>query len=76
VAKVLGAGKITIPLGPASSFKRRTEAMRRMKREGKPNRQAARALGVHLRTVEIRHQRDRERGLIAKQDATPDLFDD
>lgn len=75
-AKALGAGKIIIPMGPASSAKRRAEAIRRMRREGKTNPATARALGVHVRTVEIRHQRDRERGLEARQDGTPDLFED
>jgi hypothetical protein len=74
-AAALGAGSLMIPLGPASTFHRRLAAMRRLRREGKSNGEAARLLGVHRRTVELRHQRDRERGEgeIAGQ---PRLFED
>ena len=75
-AKALGAGKIIIPLGPVSSAKRRAEAIRRMRREGKTNPATARALGIHVRTVEVRHQRDRERGLAGHQSDTLNLFED
>lgn len=75
VAEVLNPGKIVIPMGPTSSVRRRAAALRAMKREGKTNAYQARALGIHLRTVEIRHQRDRERGEADKADE-PGLFDD
>lgn len=58
-----------------ASPKRRAAAIRRMKSEGATNAAIAKTLGIHLRTVEVRHQRDRERGLTARDDDTPDLFD-
>lgn len=76
VAEVLSAGKIVIPLGPASDLRRRKAAMRRMRREGVTNAEQARRLGVHVRTVEIRHQRDRELNLVGKKSRDPGLFDD
>lgn len=76
VAEVLSAGKIVIPMGPTSSVRRRAAAMRAMRREGRTNAEQARALGLHVRTVEIRHQRDRERGLAEKKARDPGLFDD
>ena len=75
VAETLSAGKIVIPMGPTSSVRRRAAAMRAMRREGKTNAEQARALGIHVRTVEIRHQRDRELGLTDEPDQ-PGLFDD
>ena len=76
VADVLSPGKIVIPMGPTSSVRRRKAAMRAMRRAGRTNAEQARALGIHVRTVEIRHQRDRELGIDAAEDATPDLFGD
>lgn len=73
VASVLSPGKIVIPMGPTSSVRRRKAAIRAMRREGRTNAEAARALGIHIRTVEIRHQRDRELGLDPQQ---PDMFGD
>lgn len=74
VAATLSPGKIVIPMGPTSSVRRRAAAMRAMRREGKTNAEQARALGIHVRTVEIRHQRDREMGLEEEPDQ-PGLFD-
>lgn len=71
VAAILSHGKIVIPMGPTSSVRRRRAAMRAMRREGRTNAETARALGIHVRTVEIRHQRDRELGLDPRE---PDLF--
>lgn len=75
LAATLRTGKLMIPMGPTSSPKRRAAAIRRMKSEGRTNPQIAKALGIHLRTVEVRQQRDRERGLTARDGDTPDLFD-
>ncbi len=74
IAGVLSPGKIVIPMGPASSVRRRAAALRRMRREGTTNAEQARRLGIHVRTVEMRHQRDRERGETGADDATGDLF--
>lgn len=76
VAEVLSAGKIVIPMGPTSSVRRRAAAMRAMRREGRTNADQARALGIHVRTVEIRHQRDREKSGAGKKPREPDLFGD
>lgn len=76
VAEVLRDGKILIPMGPVSNQRRRAEAMRRMKREGLTNAAAARALGVHERTVYLRHQVDREAGLTDPTAPNLDLFRD
>ncbi|PZO04003.1 MAG: hypothetical protein DCF29_10985 [Alphaproteobacteria bacterium] len=75
LADALRVGKLIVPMGPTSSPKRRAAAIRRMKSEGATNAAIAKTLGIHLRTVEVRHQRDRERGLTAPEDDTPDLFD-
>lgn len=76
VAAVLGSNRIIIPLGPLSSFERRKEAMRRMRREGKSNGEAAKVLGITRRAVEMRHQVDRRLGLAFKEQNNLDLFDD
>ena len=74
VAAVLGSNRIIIPLGPVSTMQRRKMLMRKMRAEGVSNGQVAKALGVHRRTVELRHQVDRRQGIIDPQ--TRDLFDD
>lgn len=74
VADILSPGKIVIPMGPTSSVRRRKAAMRAMRREGRTNAEAARALGIHIRTVEIRHQRDRELGIDTSDAREADLF--
>lgn len=76
VADVLGTNRIMIPLGPASTFERRKMLMRKMRIEGKSNGQTAKALGVHRRTVELRHQIDRRLGVTLKDPNTLDLFED
>lgn len=75
LAETLSHGKLIVPMGPTSSPQRRGAAIRRMKAEGKTNPQIAKALGIHLRTVEVRQQRDRERGLGGRDADTLDLFD-
>ncbi|MEC7797457.1 MAG: helix-turn-helix domain-containing protein [Pseudomonadota bacterium] len=75
MADVLRVGKLLVPMGPTSSPKRRAAAIRRMRSEGATNAQIAKTLGIHLRTVEVRQQRDREAGLAARDDDTLDLFD-
>lgn len=76
VAEALSEGKIIIPMGPTSSPARRAQAMRRMKREGVPNQRAAKALGVHVRTIYLRHQKDRLTGASRRDEDTGDLFED
>lgn len=76
VAVVLGSNRIIIPLGPVSSVERRKQAMRQMRRDGLSNGQTAKVLGVHRRTVELRHQVDRRLGLAFKEQNTLDLFED
>ncbi len=76
VAKVLGSNRIMVPLGPASTVERRKLLMRKMRIEGKSNGQVAKALGVHRRTVELRHQVDRRLGITLKDPHTLDLFDE
>ncbi|ASE39364.1 helix-turn-helix domain-containing protein [Brevundimonas vesicularis] len=73
IADTLSAGKITIPMGPTATRERRAEAIRRMRLEGRSNPQIARALGIHLRTVELRHQVDRNLGKANSDNL--DLFD-
>lgn len=73
IADTLSAGKITIPMGPTATRERRAEAIRRMRLEGRSNPQIARALGIHLRTVELRHQVDRNLGKANSENL--DLFD-
>lgn len=75
MADVLRVGKLLVPMGPTSSPQRRAAAIRRMRSEGATNAAIAKTLGIHLRTVEVRQQRDREAGLIARDDDTLDLFD-
>jgi len=74
IADTLRVGKIVIPMGPTTTRQKRADAIRRMRREGKSNPQIARALGIHLRTVELRHQVDRAIRAAAESE-TPDLFD-
>lgn len=76
IANVLGSNRIIIPLGPASTVERRKMLMRKMRADGLSNGQVAKALGVHRRTVELRHQVDRRLGVTAKDPHTLDLFDD
>ncbi len=76
VARTLGSNRIIIPLGPLSSVERRKQAMRQMRRDGKSNGHVAKVLGVHRRTVELRHQVDRRLGLAFKDQNTLDLFED
>lgn len=76
MAKELGHGPLIVPLGPVSSVERRKVLMRQMRVEGLSNGAVAKVLGVHRRTVELRHQVDRRLGIEAKSDGTPDLFDD
>lgn len=76
IAAVLGTNRIIIPLGPASTIERRKMLMRQMRAEGQSNGQVAKALGVHRRTVELRHQVDRRLGVTTKDPNTLDLFED
>lgn len=77
MADELGGGRIIIPLGPASTIERRKQLMRQMRREGRSNGEVAGLLGVHRRTVELRHQTDRRLGLAGRADTrTRDMFDD
>lgn len=76
LAAALGAGRLIVPMGPTSTTAKRREAMRRMRREGVPIRRQAEVLGLHQRTVEIRHQRDREAGQADDPNGQTDLFKD
>lgn len=76
IAMVLGSNRIIIPLGPASTVERRKLLIRKMRLEGVSNGRVAKALGIHRRTVELRHQVDRRLGLTAKDPNTRDLFED
>lgn len=71
VAEVLSAGKITVPMGPTSTPKRRAALIRKLRREGQTYSAIAQRAGVHERTVYRRLQDDAESGA----NTTPDLFD-
>jgi DNA-binding NarL/FixJ family response regulator len=52
ICAVLGPGKITIPLGPNATHAHRAQRIVELLEEGLSHNEVARAVGVHVRTVE------------------------